>query len=347
MEIIDLLIINNCPSFYKINLYNELNKYCKIFVIFISLTDQVYNESKYKNKIKFSYTIIQEVQIEYRNKIKVLVKLLTIIKKLNYKFIIYGGYDLPELRLLMLLKTKKKNCLQSESSIKESKVTGVKSIIKKILLSKISVVFPSGNLQAAVFNALNYKGRYILTKGVGIFNKKDRIINNRPGNYPLRYIYIGRLIELKNIDLLIRIFNENGRPLTIVGSGELESKLKKISKSNINFAGYIPNENIGDYYMMHDVLILPSKTESWGLVVEEAIFWGIPVIISNAVGCQEEMVIKPKTGIIFDLKAANGLQEAIKNIEVNYHYYKKNAELFDFDRRDKEQITSYLDILHQ
>jgi len=344
---IDLLIINNCPSFYKINLYNELNKYCKIFVIFISVTDQVYNEANYKDKIKFSYSIIQDVQIENRNKIKVFIKLLTIIKKINYKFIIYGGYDLPELRLLMLLKSKKNNCLQSESSIKESIVTGVKSIIKKILLSKISVVLPSGKLQADVFNALNYKGRYILTKGVGIFNKKERIINNHSENYPLKYIFVGRLIELKNIDLLVKAFNENGRQLTIVGSGEMEYKLKKISKSNINYAGYISNENIGNYYKMHDVFILPSKSEVWGLVVEEAIYWGIPVIISNAVGCQEEMVIKPKTGVVFDLKDANSLQKAIENIEGNYHYYKKNVELFDFDRRDKEQITSYLNILNQ
>jgi len=275
------------------------------------------------------------------------MRLLTIIKKINYKFIIYGGYDLPELRFLILLKTKKKNCLQSESSIKESKVTGVRSIIKKILLSRISVVLPSGNLQAAVFNALNYKGRYILTKGVGILNKKERIINNHSENYPLKYIYVGRLIELKNIGLLIKTFNENGRQLTIVGRGEMENKLKKISKSNINFAGYIPNENIGDYYKTHDVFILPSKSEPWGLVVEEAIYWGIPVIISNAVGCQEEMVIKPKTGVVFDLNAANGLQEAIENIEVNYNYYKRNVQLFDFDRRDKEQITSYLDLLNQ
>ena len=38
---VDILIINNCPSFYKINLYNELSKHCSIHVIFIGLTDQV------------------------------------------------------------------------------------------------------------------------------------------------------------------------------------------------------------------------------------------------------------------------------------------------------------------
>jgi glycosyltransferase involved in cell wall biosynthesis len=344
---IDLLIINNCPSFYKINLYNELNKNCKIYVIFISLTSQVYNDADYKNKIKFSYTIIQEVQLEKRNKIKVLNNLLSIIGKRNYKFIMYGGYDLPELRFLILVTSKKYNCLQSESSIKESNVTGFIAIIKKILLSKISIVLPSGNLQAAVFNVLKYKGRYILTKGVGIFNKKDRVIHNYLGNSQFKYIYVGRLIESKNIYLLIKTFNENGRHLTIVGNGELENKLKKISKSNINFTGFIPNEDMGVYYKMHDVFILPSKSEPWGLVVEEAIYWGLPVIISNAVGCQEEIVIKPKTGIVFELNSTDGLQKAIEKIETNYNYYKTNVQLFDFDCRDKEQINSYMNILNQ
>lgn len=133
--------------------------------------------------------------------------------------------------------------------------------------------------------------------------------------------------------------------MTIVGSGFLEKKLKNIANSNISFTCFISNEDIYEQYFNHDVFILPSLSEPWGLVVEEAFFFGLPVIVSNPVGCQEEMVIKPKTGVVFSLKDKNSLLDAINNIEINYDYYKLNSLSFDFYDRDFQQINHYLKIL--
>ena len=70
---IELLIINNVPSFYKINLYNELSKKINIHVVFLALTDQVVNSSQFRNEINFSFEIISDIQIEKRNKILSLI----------------------------------------------------------------------------------------------------------------------------------------------------------------------------------------------------------------------------------------------------------------------------------
>lgn len=344
MNKLDFLIINNCPSFYKINLYNEISKKCKIHVIFIALTDQVVIETDYKKQIEFSYSIIDERNIRQRNKFIVFGKILLLTLKMQYKYIIYGGYDLPELRLTLFFTKKNKNCLQAESSIKESRVKGFISIIKKILLTRISVVLPSGDLQTEVFSALNYNGRYIQTKGVGIFNKRERQLQ-KPKNKIFKYIYVGRLIDLKNLEFLIQEFNENGKYLTIVGTGNRDSELKKMANDNIHFMGFVPNKTVGDIYMSHDVFILPSLSEPWGLVVEEAIYWGLPVIVSNAVGCQKEMVIQPDTGIVFNLSDINGLKDAISEIEDKFDFYQKNVLAFDFKNRDMEQVNAYLEIL--
>ena len=59
---IDLLIINNVPSFYKINLYNELSKKIQIHVVFLALTDQVVNSIQFRNEINFSFEIISDIQ---------------------------------------------------------------------------------------------------------------------------------------------------------------------------------------------------------------------------------------------------------------------------------------------
>ena len=343
---IDILIINNCPSFYKINLYNEINVKCKIHVVFLALTNQVVINESYKNDIQFSYEVISQVQIEKRNKWQSFLQLYKICNQYNYIKIIYGGYSDFEQLILMFLTPKQKNCLQFESSIKESKVSGIYGFIKKIFFNRISLVLPPGKLHSDVFSTLNFKGDVIETKGVGIFDKKGfRNIEFQRNNEKYQYIFVGRLIPVKNLEFLISIFNKLNKSLTIVGTGVLDDKLKKMANSNITFTGFINNYEIGDLYTSHDVFILPSISETWGLVVEEAIYFGLPVLVSNAVGCQEEMVVEPKTGLVFSSNDKKSLLDAICNIEANINFYRQNCKDFNFQQRDQLQVDAYLKIL--
>ena len=343
---IDILIINNCPSFYKINLYNELAKYVKIHVVFVGLTNQVVINTDYKKDILFSYELLSEIQIEKRNKLFSICKLIRILRQYNYIKLIYGGYNDIEERFLIWFTPKSKNCLQFESSIKESKVSGILAIIKKMIFSRFSIVLPSGKLQSDVFKALQYKGKIIETKGVGLFSKpsfsKNSIIRT---DLDLKYLYVGRLIALKNLKLLIEVFNRSGKSLTIVGTGILEAELKVIAHSNIKFSGFVPNNEIANIYLSHDVFVLPSFSETWGLVVEEAIYYGLPVLVSDAVGSQYDMVIKPKTGVVFSPFSDESLENSILQIEKGYNFYKGNCLNFDSTERDKEQVQVYLNLL--
>jgi glycosyltransferase involved in cell wall biosynthesis len=308
--------------------------------------NQVVISETFNEDILFTYDLLTPIQIEKRNKWQSLKKLYFILKQYDYKKIIYGGYSDIEERIFMFLTPKAKNCMQFESSILESKVTGVVAIIKKIFFNRFSVALPSGELQTAVFKALGYRGEIIETKGVGIFNKKVEIETKLfVKNVEPNYIYVGRLIEIKNLRFLIEVFNTLNKPLTIVGSGVLDTDLKQIANSNIKFTGFVDNNEIHKFYESNDVFVLPSFSEPWGLVVEEAIYNGLPVLVSDSVGCQEEMVIKPKTGIVFSSSDQNSLIEAITAIEANMDYYKQNCKAFDFDQRDTMQINSYIKLL--
>lgn len=343
---VDILIINNVPSFYKINLYNELAKRIKIHVVFIALTNQVEISNTFYENIQFSYELLTSIQIENRNKWNSLLRLLFICNHFSYKKIIYGGYADFEERVLMFLTPKSKNCLQFESSICESKVTGIIAKIKKIFFNRFSIALPSGKLQTAVFETLDFKGKIIETKGVGLFNKKSIEIKSKLENKnKLKFLFVGRLIPVKNLEYLIRVFNQLNESLTIVGSGILEDALKKQANSNINFTGFINNEVVNAYYCSHDIFILPSISEPWGLVVEEAIYFGLPVLISDAVGCQSEMVLQPNTGIIFSPTREDNLIEAISKIKLNFLTFRQNCFAFDFKQRDNTQINAYLMIL--
>lgn len=147
------------------------------------------------------------------------------------------------------------------------------------------------------------------------------------------------------MEFLIDVFNRNGFPLTIVGSGRDEDKLKAKANSNIQFVGFIENNKLGEIYQQHDIFILPSVSETWGLVVEEALYWGLPVIVSSRVGSGEDMVKNLGTGEIFESGNQQSLQAAIETVSSNYEKYRKAVDSIDWQQRDKNQVEAYLKLL--
>ena len=63
------------------------------------------------------------------------------------------------------------------------------------------------------------------------------------------------------------------------------------------------------------MLILPSKFEPWGLVIEEAIYNGIPVISSNKVGCNQDLISNLKVGYVFKNNSIESLKKCVNKIK--------------------------------
>ena len=130
--------------------------------------------------------------------------------------------------------------------------------------------------------------------------------------------------------------------LTIIGFGELEDELKSKAKDNIHFLGAVDNEKLSIYYQDADVFILPSLSEPWGLVVEEALNNGTPVMISEQVGCAEDLV-NENTGVVFSLKG-NDFDAKLKEIRDidRYNSMCRFISTLDYEKIEQEQVNCYL-----
>ncbi|GAB3256935.1 glycosyltransferase family 4 protein [Kineosporia babensis] len=106
------------------------------------------------------------------------------------------------------------------------------------------------------------------------------------------FLYVGYLTDRKNVDLLIRAFQELTDPrarLLIAGSGPRENalKLRAGSDTRISFLGYVDGQRKAELFSASDVLVLPTRHDCWGLVVNEAIHYGLAVIVTAAAGASE------------------------------------------------------------
>lgn len=338
----DYVIITNQPAFYKINLYNKLNEQLNIFVIFLGEGSLIRNKDFTDENISFEYAILNNENYEERSKVKSCKKIFNLLRNLNYKKVLIGGWDEIEYWSILFLSPKYKNALVIESSYYESKTTGAVKIVKKLFLSRIGTIFASGEDQIKLVHALNYNGSIIKTRGVGIFNKGQRTIDENTVR-EFKFICVARLSPEKNLDLLIEVFNKTGDKLLIIGEGDLMDSLKKKANENISFLGYVPNKEIAKFYSECNIFILPSKFEPWGLVVDEALYFGLPVIVSNHVGCRGELVEVYDAGCVFKYNDSVDLITKIKKVKNNYDYFRQNVLKIDFNKRDRLQIQSYVD----
>lgn len=339
----DLVFLTNLSAFYKINLYNEIAKKQNIFVIFISKYSKDRNGDFFKGEKNFEYTYLDNGVYEERNSKKNALKLIKILKKMNYKKIALGGWDSLENWTGWLLSSKEQNAVVIESSEFESTNIGIKGLIKKIFISKVSLGFASGESQSNLLRNVGYEGEIRKTKGVGIFNYKKVNIEKSIKEVK-KFLYVGRLSPEKNLEQIIRTFNNmSNLELSIVGYGPLEKKLKKLSNNNIKFLGKINNEKLSEIYHENDVFILPSKSEPWGLVVEEALYNGLPVIVSDRVGCHTELIKNDEQGYVYDVESDKDLEMAIEKIMdlERYSKIKFNVKKLDFEKIKNMQIKSY------
>jgi glycosyltransferase involved in cell wall biosynthesis len=152
----------------------------------------------------------------------------------------------------------------------------------------------------------------------------------------------------KNLKFLINAFSHeklSNFKLSIIGSGLLGDNLRSIAPHNVTFTEHLSHEKIHQAYIEHDVFILPSDSEPWGLVVEEALYYGLPVISSAKVGCVEDLILHYEAGELFDPYSMASLIDAILNVSREYGKFVASVNKIDFLKRDYLQIRSYTSIL--
>lgn len=333
------IFVTNLPSFYKINLFNSINEREQILVIYTSKTEESRNADFYNGTMQFDYLFLTEKGLHKY------IQLFSIIRKYKKECreLILDGWDTKENWFLAFISSKKLNGLIVESSYYESIVTGIKGFAKKVFLSRISTTYPCGIAQKELLLRLNFKKIIKTTGSVGVMTRYPQPAYS-PRQCVSKFLYVGRLVEVKNLELLIRAFNElPDLHLDIIGFGVLEERLKSIAGKNISFLGAIDNADLGQYYQVSDVFILPSKSETWGLVVEEALNNGCPVIVSDHVGCKDDLVTE-ETGLVFKSCDKEELKNTIlKMTDIDlYNKFRLGVSKLNFAEREKNQIEAYL-----
>lgn len=163
------------------------------------------------------------------------------------------------------------------------------------------------------------------------------------------YLFFSRLVKQKGIELVIKAFNQNQKPLLVVGTSQQAQKWQKMAKPNIKFLGFVSDQKMPDIYAQSKALVYASIQEDFGLVPVEAMSYGLPVIAYYDGGVKET-IIDQKTGLFFrkyDEKALNKTIDQFEKMKFSKEDCLKQAQKFSEEQFAKKIIKASTSLLEK
>ena len=307
-----LLILSIYPAPYRLELCGYISKEFQVDIYFEYSNGDNRNENWFQ-KGKYQLLDTPEGKRAYQQSVK---------KIKEYDLVLIYDYTTIESRKLIAKCKKKKvpyviNC---DGVILPHKKKFLKDIVKRWLLSKAAAYMASGEHAKEYFLRYGAKEEKVYIHHFSTLHEHDILSTPIIGEEKIALrkklglpvdkkiaIAVGRFIPLKRYDYLIREWKRVDEEccLLLIGGGEEFGKYQSIIQEqgvkNVIIESFHPSEELYEYYKASDVFIHPTSYDVWGLVVNEAMAKGLPVIVSDTCVAGLELIQEGENGYLFPM----------------------------------------------
>jgi glycosyltransferase involved in cell wall biosynthesis len=340
-----VLIVSEIISPYRIPVFNALAQHGSVdlHVVFLSETDAGLRQwPVYKDEIGFSYEVLPSWRLR-AGKHALLLNwgLRYRLTKFAPEIVICGGYNyIASWEVQSWARRHHAEfVLWSESNAQDarSKLVWLESV-KKYFLSRCDRFVVPGKASFEYLQSLGSAPELISIAPNAVDNRwfaaqaenmRARAAEFRQNHrLPQRFIlFVGRLVREKGVFDLLDAYGRLGDDrrvevgLVFAGDGpcrrELERMAQRVSPGKVCFPGFLHRENLAGLYTFADALVLPTHSDPWGLVVNEAMACGLPVVATTVAGCTADLVEDQWNGFVVPPRDSERLKLAIEYILEN------------------------------
>lgn len=361
-----VLFITNIPAPYRVDFYNKLGKYVELTVIFEAKSAEGINFNWNIDEIRnFKAIFLSEGDIQER---KINWNILKYINKNYYDHIVATNYSyFTEMIALIYLKLKRiPYYLETDGGLIREE-SSIKRMYKKFLISNAKGYFsPSKSsdeylkFYGADKNAI-YRYPFTSLNEEDILNEVTSIeekikIKNELGIKEQKVILsVGQFIHRKGFDILLKAskgLNENIGVIIIGGevTNEYLDLKEEMELKNVYFEGFKTKDELQKYYKAADLFVLPTREDIWGLVINEAIAYGLPVITTDKCIAGLELINNDINGQIVEVdnyKMLNIKLNEIINDNNKLILMSKNSINKSKKYTIEEMVKKHLDIFNK
>lgn len=359
-----VLYITNVPSPYRVEFFNELSQYCDLTVAYEKRKASDRN-NEWKNKNNRLYREIFLNGISIKEDSAICPGIFGLLMR-KWDIIVISGYATPTgiMANLFLKAISRKFWISADGGM-ISKDNGFKHKIKKLLISDANWWLSTGKITTAYLEYYGAQRNKIYEYPFASFRESDissadpdKVEIKRNLNIKEKFVVvsIGQFIERKGFDVLLRACALLGEDIGvyIIGGKPTEQYKKIVNKlqlRNVTFLDFKSQEELKKYYKSADLFVLPTREDIWGLVVNEAMAFGLPVITTDKCVAGLTMIKEERNGWIVPvddyIAIADKINEAFSN-QVNLEEMRgesiKTAEEYTIEKMALRHIELFKDL---
>lgn len=310
-------------------------------------------DPEFGRDIKWDIPLLEGYRHEFLDS-KFELPLRLLLRKTPIDAVLILGWNSPEFLLAFLAATLSRVpiFLRAESPLKQELLKKgfaqpIKRFVLCVLFRFVSAFLYIGKENKEFYEHLGAPSRKLFFTPYAVDN--ERFLNDRKRFSPQRselrkefdisksasvILFVGKFIPKKRPLDLLRAYAAlaaDNKALVFVGEGQLLGAMKDFVRENklndVHFVGFKNQTEVGKYYAMADIFVLPSGIgETWGLVVNEAMCFGLPIVVSDVVGCAPDLVIPGTTGYTFPLGDVTNLTVVLNGLLRDTETRKKLGE---------------------
>ena len=342
-----LVVLTEIIAPYRIPVFNALaaEPGVDLHVIFLAETDPVLRQwLVYTDEIRFSYQVLSSRRLRLGD-LHVLINsgVSRALRKSLPDAVICGGYNYPAFwdAVMWAGRQQVPVALWTESHAHDRRRNRrLVEAAKRNYLGRCDAFLVPGTASREYLHAYGVQDDLIFTAPDAVDNhffsraaanaRADSAAGRRPHGLPERYfLFVGRLVPEKGVFDLLEAYGTLTQDLRdtigliFVGDGAARTQLMgraSSMSSSIQFAGFAQREQLAQYYALADALVFPTHTDPWGLVVNEAMACGLPVIASSVAGCTRDLVKDGWNGRVVrpgDVRALAGAMQSLASKELS------------------------------
>lgn len=323
---------------YRIPVFNALAKRedIDLEVIFLAENDPSLRQwDVYKNEILFRYQVLPSWRKRLgKHNILLNSGLSGALEKAKPDAILCGGYNYLA-SWQSLLWARQRNIplvawVESNARDHRSGSPAAEFLKRQFLRGCAAVVVPGKSSfeyvkgysvpEGTIFTAPNAVDTELFARRAEEARQQAESRRKESGLPPRFFLYVGRLVREKGVFELLYAYgtlSEDLRAqmgLVFVGDGAARTALMKDAPDGVRFTGFAQRDQLSNYYGLADVFVFPTHSDPWGLVVNEAMACGLPIIASDVAGCVADLVTDGWNGRVVTSGQAEGLASAMTEL---------------------------------
>lgn len=340
-----VVIITEIIAPYRIPVFNALaeRKEIDLHVIFLSESDPSLRQWRvYKEEINFQYEVLPSWRRRLgRYNLLLNRGMLAALHRINPEVVLCGGYNyLASWQAATWANSRgARFLLWSESTASDNRrghwpVEFMKARFLRLCRgfvvpgkSSLDYLRGLGIPAQCIFNAPNAVDTPLFSKLASEARRNKASVRARHNLPPRYFLYVGRLVRAKGVFELVEAYAQLQQEirsqvgLVLVGEGEARAELmtlgSKAVPGKVQFFGFVHREQLPEFYALADALVFPTHSDTWGLVVNEAMSCGLPVVATSVAGCVADLVEDGWNGFVVPPMDPAALAAAMARLAVN------------------------------